>query len=315
LTGELGGAERSSSPFVGRLLAIAKATGDGLRDMTATRLARVGIRPALAFVALLALGAIAALAWRDTMSDPVVRRASVALAGMPAGSKPVTIALLSDTHVAEPNMSPARLARIVGQINALRPDIVVLAGDYVSERTFGVSPYSAHEAIAPLAALRAPLGVYAIIGNHDHWHEHATVGQELARQGLTVLVNQARKVGPLALGGLGDVVSGQGRLDATLAEMRRIGGGQVIVSHTPDPFADLPGDTGLMLAGHTHCGQIRLFGWAPMTNSRYGGRYACGLVRERGNVLVVTAGIGTTILPIRFGARPDIWLIRVGPKP
>jgi len=282
--------------------------------MTYRRLARVGIRPALVLVALLFLGAIAALAWHDTMADPVVRRASVALPGMPAGSKTVTIALLSDTHVAAPNMSPARLARIVAQINALRPDIVVLAGDYVSERTFGVSPYSAHEAIAPLAALRAPLGVYAIMGNHDHWHEHSTVREELVRQGLTVLVNQARKVGPLALGGLGDAVSYQARLDATLGEMGRIGGGRVIVSHTPDPFAKLPRNTGLMLAGHTHCGQIRLFGWAPMTNSRYGARYACGLVKERGNVLVVTAGIGTTLLPLRFGARPDIWLIRVGPQ-
>lgn len=269
----------------------------------------------MALLALLVLGAVGAAAWHDTMADPVVRRASVELPGMPAGAKPVTIALLSDTHVAEPNMSPARLARIVGQINALRPDLVVLAGDYVSERTFGVSPYSAHDAVAPLAALRAPLGVYAVMGNHDHWHEHSTVGEELVRQGLTVLVNQARKVGPLAVGGLGDAVNQQQRLASTLAEMRRIGGGQVIVSHTPDPFADLPRDTGLMLAGHTHCGQIRLFGWAPMTNSRYAGRYACGLVRERGNVLVVTAGIGTTILPIRLGAPPDIWLIRVSPKP
>jgi predicted MPP superfamily phosphohydrolase len=70
-----------------------------------------------------------------------------------------------------------------------------------------------------------------------------------------------------------------------------------------------------MLAGHTHCGQIRFFGWAPMTNSRYGQRYACGLVRERGNALYVTAGIGTTVLPVRLGARPDLWLIEVRPKP
>ena len=265
--------------------------------------------------ALLILGAAGAMAWHDTMADPVVRRTGVALPGMPRGAKPVTIALLSDTHVAAPNMSPARLARIVGQINALRPDIVVLAGDYVSERTFGVSPYSTRKAVAPLAALRAPLGVYAVMGNHDHWHEHPTVGAELKRQGLTLLVNRAQKAGPLAIGGLGDAVSGQGKLATTLAEMHRLGGGQVIVSHTPDPFADLPADTGLMLAGHTHCGQIRFFGWAPITNSQYGERYACGLVRERGNTLVVTAGVGTTILPFRFGARPDIWLIRLSPTP
>jgi predicted MPP superfamily phosphohydrolase len=286
--------------------------------MTAWRLAKVRIRPAraLLLLALVAVGiAVGAKAWRDTTAEPVVRRVSVVLPGMGAGAKPVTIALLSDTHVAEPNVSPARLSGIVEQINALRPDIVVLAGDYLSERTFGVIPYPAREAVAPLAALRAPLGVYAVMGNHDHWHEHSTVGDELTRQGLTVLVNQARKVGPLALGGLGDAVSGQGRLDPTLAEMRRIGGGQVIVSHTPDPFARLPADTGLMLAGHTHCGQIRFVGWAPITNSRYGGRYACGVIRERGNLLVVTAGIGTTILPVRFGAVPDIWLIEVRPKP
>jgi hypothetical protein len=94
--------------------------------------------------------------------------------------------------------------------------------------------------------------------------------------------------------------------------MDALGPAQVLLSHSPDPFPGLPRPVGLMLAGHTHCGQVRfpLIG-APVTNSRYGDRYACGLVREHGKVLIVTAGLGTSVLPFRFGARPDIWLITV----
>ena len=120
--------------------------------------------------------------------------------------------------------------------------------------------------------------------------------------------------GPLAIGGLDDLLTGHARPKAMMAALARLHGGRVIVSHSPDPFARLPANMGLMLAGHTHCGQITFFGWAPVTNSFYGRRFVCGLVRERGNVLVVTAGLGTSVVPIRLGARPDIWLIEVRPS-
>jgi predicted MPP superfamily phosphohydrolase len=265
-------------------------------------------------VALLIAVWIALAAWRDTMAEPVVRRTTLQLPGMSTDAKPVTIALLSDFHPADPNMPPQRLARIVGEVNALRPDVIVLAGDFVSDAGLGLRPYPIPASIAPLGNLRAPLGIFAVLGNHDSWDGRGAVQRELARQGITVLSNSARQAGPLAIAGLDDLITEHARLAATLAAMRNLPGGRVLVSHSPDAFPHLPANTGLMLAGHTHCGQIALFGWAPITNSQYGERYVCGLVRERGNVLVVTAGLGTSVVPVRLGARPDIWLIEVKPQ-
>lgn len=272
----------------------------------------------LAWAGWLAL-ALAALvvgkACHDTMADPVIRGTTVILPRMPTGAAPVTVALLSDIHVAGPNMPPSRVDRIIRRVEALRPDLIVLAGDFLSDPGIGITPYPIDVAIAPLANLRAPLGVYAVIGNHDHWgHRGEAVRRELARRGIIVLANEARRVGPLALGGLDDELVQRHRVTRLLAEMRSLGGGPVLLSHSPDEFALLPRNSGFQLAGHTHCGQVSFFGWAPVTNSRYGQRFACGIVRERGNVLIVTAGLGTSVVPFRFGAAPDIWLVTIRPR-
>jgi predicted MPP superfamily phosphohydrolase len=274
---------------------------------------RIGCAVVL-LLAALTIGWVVSAAWREAKADPIVHRTSLVLPDMPAGARPVTIALLSDIHVAEPDMPPTRLKRIVAQVNALHPDVIVLAGDFVAAHGAFIHPYPIDDAIAPLVGLHAPLGVYAVDGNHDFWRGRRKIEAELARRGVTVLDNAARRVGPLALGGLSNIIRNPKRFAATLTAMRAVGGAPVIVSHSPDNFHWLPSNTGLMLAGHTHCGQIRLFGWAPVTNSRFGQRYACGLVRERGDVLIVTAGLGTSVLPFRLDAPPDLWLIEVRPR-
>ena len=87
-----------------------------------------------------------------------------------------------------------------------------------------------------------------------------------------------------------------------------------MLSHSPDPFADLPPDIGLMVAGYTHCGQVSLPLIGPIVSfSDYGKRYACGLIREGGKTLIVGAGLGTSMIPLRIGAPPDMWLIELGP--
>ena len=133
--------------------------------------------------------------------------------------------------------------------------------------------------------------------------------------GIVVLENDAARAGPLSIGGLDDAFTGRDEPAATLAAMRRIGGAPVLLSHSPDPFTRVPADVRLMLAGHTHCGQIRL----PLVGaisymSDYGERYGCGRIDEGGRTLIVTAGIGTSILPLRLGARPDMWLVTLGPE-
>ena len=264
---------------------------------------------------LLAAIALAAFMYRTATRDPVVREAQVPLPGWPAGEGPVRAVLISDLHVAGPDMPPERLARIVGQIDALRPDLVLIAGDFVGDKDFGTRVYPLGEIMRPLRGLRPRLGTVAVLGNHDHWRNAQQTRQALRDAGVIVLNNDAVQAGPLAVGGLGDAFTAHDDLPATLRSMRRLHGARLLLSHDPDPFAVLPDDVRLMLAGHTHCGQIRLpLAGALMTESEYGQRYACGRIDENGRSLFVTAGLGTSIVPLRLGAVPDLWLITLGPE-
>lgn len=248
------------------------------------------------------------------VSDPVVREARVAVPGWPAGTPRIRLLLLSDVHVGGPDMPPARLRRIVAQINRLRPDIVLVAGDLVTDKRLATHYYSHDEAVAPLAALRPRLATIAVLGNHDHWRDSAAARRALAAAGIRLLENEAAQVGPLAVGGLDDDFTGRADLPVTLAGLRALNGPKLVLSHSPDPFPDLGPDVFLMLAGHTHCGQIAPPLIGPVsTLSRHGRRYACGLVREGGRTLVVSSGLGTSVMPLRLGAVPDMWLVEVEP--
>lgn len=266
-------------------------------------------------VCLLAGTLLATIGWRDTLSEPVLRRTSLELAGLADGQEPVRIALISDIHVAGPDMRPERLARIVQQINAERPDVVLIAGDLLGDDKYLVTRrYSPGQAIAPLAGLTAPLGVFVAPGNHDHWIDMSEIVRATARHGVKLLVNEAVQAGPLVIGGLDDAHIGVHDVAATMRQMERLEGGRVMLSHSPDAFPEVPRDVSLTLAGHTHCGQIAWpWGTAPLTMSRYGQRYACGRVDEGGKVLITTAGLGTSGIPLRLFAPPDIWIIDAVP--
>ena len=269
------------------------------------------------FLLFLILAATALVGWMywTATRDPVVRETEVQLPRWPAGAPPVRAVLISDIHVAGPHMRPERLARIVAQVNVLHPDIVLIAGDLISDRHRATRHYPYPEALAPLAGLRARFGAFAVLGNHDHWRDGDEATETLAGLGIRVLANEAVQAGPLALGGLDDAFTDHDDLVATVRAMRRLRGARALLSHTPDRFPDLPADVPLMLAGHTHCGQIRLpFIGALSTESRYGQRYACGRVDENDHTLIVSAGLGTSIRPLRLGATPDLWLIRLGPE-
>lgn len=269
------------------------------------------LRIALALLAML-LVAFAIKAWRDTMADPVVHRTTVTLPQLPPNAPPIRLALLSDTHVAGPDMPPERLARIVAQVNALEPDLVLIAGDLVSEKRFATHIYTSADVVAPLGKLEAPLGVVAVPGNHDHWFDMPGLAAELRKQDITLLANAAHRAGPLVIGGLDDGYTGRADVAATLAATERLEGAPIVLSHSPDPFPRLPGSVGLMLAGHTHCGQIAYpWGGAPAHLSDHGDRYGCGRIDEDGKVLIVGAGLGTSLIPVRLFTRPEIWLIEV----
>lgn len=248
------------------------------------------------------------------VADPVVRNARVAHPGWPSGAPRLRLLLLSDIHVGGPDMPPERLRRIVGQVNRLKPDIILIAGDLVTDKRLATRYYSHDEAVAPLAGLRPRLATIAVLGNHDHWRDAPAARRALARAGIHLLENDAVQVGPVAVGGLDDDFTDRADLPATLAALRALDGPRLILSHSPDPFADPAPDVFLMLAGHTHCGQVAPPLIGPLsTMSDYGRRYACGVVRENGRTLVVTAGLGTSGIPLRLGAVPDLWLVELGP--
>ncbi|MEO9463314.1 MAG: metallophosphoesterase [Marinomonas sp.] len=268
------------------------------------------------FATALILGVIiAAKAAYDTMRDPVVQRLTVESAALPAGSPPVTIALLADIHVAGPDMPPSRLKRIVRQVNALEPDLVMIAGDLVSEKRIATKHYSPEDIVDPLAQLTARYGAVLVPGNHDHWFNWPALSEQLARHdNLTVLVNEAAQFGPIAVGGVDDAFTKRDDLEQTFAQMQPLTGARVVLTHSPDIFPQVPTNVDLVLAGHTHCGQIGFpWGGAPATMSDFGQQYACGVVEQNGKTLVTSAGIGTSLLPMRLFTQPEIWVIEVRP--
>ena len=275
--------------------------------------------PSLAAVAAALFGiavAIVGIGLANAVADPVVRRTAMTLPGWPTGAPPVTVALISDLHVGNATMRAGRLDRVMAQVTALRPDLILLAGDFIGGHRPDDAAIAEPILLQGLKQLHAPLGVVAVLGNHDHWTDAARVRAALRGAGVRVIENDAVRLGPVVIGGLGDAVTRHDRLGQTIAAMRAKGGGRVMLAHSPDTAPDLPDDVPVLLAGHTHCGQVvlPLYG-AIVSVSRYGDRYRCGVVAEGARRTIVTAGLGTSGPPLRYGAPPDLWLIQMGPAP
>ena len=252
---------------------------------------------------------------REAMADPVVRTATITMPDWPADAGPIRIAFLSDVHVAGPDMPPSRLSKIVAQVNALKPDIVLFGGDFVSDKRVATESYPGPVALAPLAKLRAPLGVHAVLGNHDHWRSAPEIIAALEAADVQLLDNSAATIGPLRLGGVDDAFTGRADVERTVRAMRLGAGAKLLLSHSPDVVPATPADVTLVLAGHTHCGQIRLPWLGAVAHmSNYGDRFGCGLIVEGRKHIIVSAGLGTSLLPIRLGAPPDVWLVTLQGK-
>jgi predicted MPP superfamily phosphohydrolase len=262
------------------------------------------------------LGAILIILWgwgyHNARADPIVRQTRIGLPNWPRGAAPIRVALFSDIHIGSAAMDGARLSRIVAQVNALKPDLVLIAGDFVNGHDPVAARAYALEFVAPLASLRAPLGVVATLGNHDMGTSPEAVTAALDRAHVTVLNNQAVQKGPVVVAGVGDVFSRHARPAATEAAMVHMVGARIMLSHSPDIAPRTPPDITLLLAGHTHCGQIVLPLLGPVSKVAMD-RYICGIVHEPGLTTIVTGGLGTSGVPLRYGAPPDLWLITLGP--
>lgn len=261
----------------------------------------------IAGLCLLGLG-LALFGLLSARADPEIRVASVELPDWPAGQPPVTAVLLSDLHVGNLADDRGRLARVVAEVNGLGPDLVLIAGDFAPGRAHRSDSVIAAD-LAPLAGLKPPLGVVAVLGNHDHWVNPSGVRAALKGLGVTVLDNQAVARGPLAIGGPDDPATDHALMGAVVVALRATPGAKLVLSHTPEVVRVLPPDVHLLLAGHTHCGQISLLTWERRILHRPYRRYDCGLVQDPGRVAVVTGGVGASVLPIRLGVPPDLWLL------
>ena len=271
-------------------------------------------------IILILLLVSSAVAW-GFLVEPnrlVVRQETLELARWPNGLSGLRIAVLSDLHVGSAFIDDRKVRLIVQRTNELQPDLIVILGDYIAGNGRGshrVEP----EVFAPLLKdLHAPLGVYSVLGNHDWWYNGQKVRAALEANGIKELEDQVAKIdvrgNPLWLLGLGDLWTRPQRIDQTIAEVPE-DATIVGLTHNPDIFPQVPPRVNLLLAGHTHGGQVRfpLIG-SVVESSRYGERYEQGHVVENGHDLFVTTGIGTSIVPVRFGVPPEIVLLVVKSK-
>lgn len=262
-------------------------------------------------IALVAGALFAAYGLSTAMRTPRIVTYVVDDPRWPAQGPPLRILLLSDTHAGGPDMPVARLSRIVAQANALRPDLIVLSGDYVSHKLLRTTVVSPEAATAPFGRLRSRLGTFAVLGNHDHWHDSREMVAALQRAGVRVLSNRHVVTGGVTVAGVDDLHTGHADLPGALDGVRP-GLPIVLVSHNPDIFPDVDHRPIVTLAGHTHGGQISLPLIGPLaTASRFGRRYVHGHIVENGRHLIVSAGLGTSILPLRIGALPEIVVVEL----
>jgi uncharacterized protein len=254
----------------------------------------------------------------------VVTRYAPKPRGWPAGRK-LSITVIADLHAGGPDMRLPHVQRIVDTAIALKSDLVVMLGDYIARYRFAIEPIPDPVWAAELARITAPLGVWAILGNHDWWYDLAGVRSALADVRIPVLENQAVMLGTEGerfwLAGIGDQIAyrlGHGRfrgvddLPGTLAQVTT-DDPVILLAHEPDIFARMPSRVALTFAGHTHGGQIRVpVVWRFFVPSKYGARYAYGHVVENDRHLIVSGGLGTSIIPARLGVPPEIVHVVLG---
>jgi uncharacterized protein len=277
------------------------------------------VRGAVGRVALLALVAFGVDAfWLEPASLHVVEHAIVLKRADAGDIGTLRIAVIGDLHAGSQYIDLEKVRRVVTLTNAAKPDLILLAGDYI-HATYWSTGIPIEDTAAILKDLHAPLGVHAVIGNHDQWQDKAHVAAALRAVGISVLENQSAAIRDggrtLSLVGIGDFYTDAADPERALAQVPK-GRAALCFTHSPDVFPILPRTCLLTVAAHTHGGQVAL----PLIGrlivpSHYGQRYAAGLVHENDKYLFTSTGIGTSIIPVRFGVPPEISILTVSPQP
>ena len=239
----------------------------------------------------------------------VVERKTIAINDLPDAFDGFRICQITDVHHG-PFTGLGFIEKVVEKVNSLNPGLVVLTGDYVDHSSKYIVP-----AVSALCRLKSSNGVLAVLGNHDHWMDANLTQEVFNRYNVPVITNSHKlieiKDKAICVAGVGDLMEDSQDLKAAFygvpADIPRI-----LLSHNPDYAESMPATerVDLVLAGHTHGGQVRmLFSIAPITMSRYGQKYAGGLVRSASGQVYVSRGIGVVGLPVRFNCPPEITII------
>ncbi len=244
-----------------------------------------------------------------------VRTHTIKTAKWPKGKPPITIAFATDFHVGCPSVPLESVPRIVESINAVGADVILLGGDYLISDVVMGSQVPADKIGAALTGLKAKMGVYSVLGNHDWFRYGKEMWKALENAGIKVLENKAVavKAGDQSfwVAGMADDSTRKPDYKKTIRSVKN-NDPVVMLAHDPGSFLDIGDRPCLTLCGHTHGGQLVVPLVGPlMIPGRAPLKYAYGYINEGGREMIVSGGLGTSKFPVRFGRRPEILKITI----
>ena len=245
----------------------------------------------------------------------VVHYETITIETWPNELSGIRIAMIGDVHTDTHYVNEAKLQRIVDLTNEQHPDLIVLLGDYIQGGRNNSEHVPPEVTAKYLKNLKAPLGVYGVLGNHDWWYNGENVRQAFESEGIPILEDEVKELNwhgkSFWLAGLADLWTRPQHIGETIAKVPA-GSTIIALTHNPDIFPNLPQSVPLLLAAHTHGGQVNipLIG-TPIVPSRFGSKYNAGHIFENNHHLFVTTGIGTSIIRVRFRVPPEIVILTV----
>jgi predicted MPP superfamily phosphohydrolase len=268
-------------------------------------------RRALQWAAWLSALAVVAFCVQGFVREPaqLVQRDHV-LSGLPGWTPAcdgLRVDVLADIHTGSPRNGLDKLDRIVREVAGGDADLVLLAGDYLILSVF-LGEYVPPEAVADrLRALAQAKPVFGVLGNHDWWKGGADVKRAFESAGIPMIDNRSLAIEVdgcrLWLAGIGDLWEGRPDIRAAFAGIAADGAPVLALTHHPDVFARVPARASLLVAGHTHGGQVS---FAPLVDPRVGTPWVNGHYVDDGRHLFVSPGLGTSIVPLRFRVPPEV---------
>ena len=255
-------------------------------------------------------GVILAYAYFVEPKQLIIRQETLTIPNWSKNLDNFKIVAISDIHGGSNNVNEDRLRELVARANEQNPDLIVLLGDYISEKQG--SPDNLRMPVSVIAdnlqGFRAKYGVYGVIGNHDHWHDQAEITKEFERVGIDILENE---IVPIKIGeetvnlwGIEDYWK-QFRVPTGILDSIENKQNIIAITHNPDTLLKTPDVISLMLAGHSHGGQVRLPFWGAILHVT-DPRLVKGEVEIDGKHVFITSGVGCSGPQIRFLAPPEI---------